>query len=263
MNIIGKIKELEDDLRVWQNFEGGGIVERKEKEIAELKDQLNYHTKWIEILETLDEFKENLALRQENHLDVQESIDYETFFKSELLKIFLDSKVIYSKQGVWEYISQENIRKCIAHQDEKLRFIKACFNDNGIEIQGPTSIVSGSFDDFTYFDIRQKGTSIPAVSETEKLTAKLKLTLLYKLGIIDHLRSFNALNRNDRALSKLLHLLLEIGNKNTFQTYLSAEYSAEKSSAPQNNPLSSKLVEKAESILRSHGITDEELKKFY
>jgi len=96
-----------------------------------------------------------------------------------------------------------------------------------------------------------------------KVTNKLKLAILYKLGIIDHLRTFDSLKNNDRALSRLLHTILESGTNDTFQTYLSAERSGSHSSAPQNNPLSDKLKEEAEEILGKTDLTNSELKKYY
>jgi hypothetical protein len=87
---------------------------------------------------------------------------------------------------------------------------------------------------------------------------------MYKLGIIDHLRTFDSLKNNDRALSRVLNAILDVGGPNTFQTYLSAEKSAETgSSAPQNNPLSTKLLNKASEKLKSAGLTDSEIKKYH
>lgn len=95
------------------------------------------------------------------------------------------------------------------------------------------------------------------------LSLKLKLTLLYKLGIIDHLRTFDSLKNNDRALSRLLHVLLQEGKPDTLQPYLSAERSGKKSLVPQNNPLSSKLKEEAVQILERTDLTNDEIKKYY
>jgi len=87
---------------------------------------------------------------------------------------------------------------------------------------------------------------------------------MYKLGIIDHLRTFDSLKNNDRALSRVLNAILDVGGPNTFQTYLSAEKSAEiGSSATQNNPLSSKLREEAVQILERTDLTNDEIKKYY
>lgn len=95
------------------------------------------------------------------------------------------------------------------------------------------------------------------------LSLKLKLTLLYKLGIIDHLRTFDSLKNNDRALSRLLHILFEEGKPDSLQPYLNSERSGKGSSAPQNNPLSLKLLERAEQILERTDLTNDEIGKFY
>jgi hypothetical protein len=101
------------------------------------------------------------------------------------------------------------------------------------------------------------------LSENEKISNKLKLTLLYKLGIIDHLRNYESIKNNDRALSRLLNILLEAGKPDTFQTYLSAERSGDLSGAKQNNPLSKKLIEKAEDILSKIDLTNSEIQKYH
>ena len=101
------------------------------------------------------------------------------------------------------------------------------------------------------------------LSEKEKISNKLRLTLLYKLGVIDHLRNYESIKNNDRALSRLLNILLEAGKPDTFQTYLSAERSGDLSGAKQNNPLSKKLIEEAEDILFKSGLTNSELQKYY
>jgi len=95
------------------------------------------------------------------------------------------------------------------------------------------------------------------------LSLKLKLTLFYKLGIIDHLRTFDSLKNNDRALSRLLHILFEEGKPVSLQPYLNSERSGKGSSAPQNNPLSLKLLERAEQILERTDLTNDEIGKFY
>lgn len=86
---------------------------------------------------------------------------------------------------------------------------------------------------------------------------------MYKLGIIDHLRTFDSLKNNDRALSRLLHILFEEGKPDSLQPYLNSERSGKGSSAPQNNPLSLKLLERAEQILERTDLTNDEIGKFY
>ena len=100
-------------------------------------------------------------------------------------------------------------------------------------------------------------------SEKEKISNKLRLTLLYKLGVIDHLRNYESIKGNDRALSRLLNILLEAGKPDTFQTYLSAERSGDLSGAKQNNPLSKKLIEEAEDILSKTDLTNSEIQKYH
>ena len=60
-----------------------------------------------------------------------------------------------------------------------------------------------------------------------------------------------------------LSKLFEITKPETFQTYLSAHRSGDASSAPQNNPLSRKLIEKAEDILSKTDLTNSEIQKYH
>ena len=160
-------------------------------------------------------------------------------------------------------LPEENLNLVASCQNSKLEYLKECLLENGIDTHGPTSILDAKISDYKFFDVKSDIGAIKPITESEKRSAKLKLTIMYKLGIIDHLRTFNSLKNNDRALSRLLHLLLEEGKPDTMQSYLSAERFAEKSLVPQNNPLSSKLREEAMQILERTDLTNDEIEKYY
>jgi len=229
-----------------------------------LIEELNSSTNWLDLVESFDNFQENLAQRQENIEFKIDSINLSEFFKSEFTRLFDSCKPIVSKNEIWEYCSDENFNLVIGCQNSKLEYIRECLLENGIDTHGPKSVLDAKISDYRFFDVKNSiGTTEP-ISESEKLNAKLKLTIMYKLGIIDHLRTFDSLKNNGRALSRVLNAILDVGGPNTFQTYLSAEKSAETgSSAPQNNPLAKKLLEKASEKLKSAGLTDSETKKYY
>ena len=65
--------------------------------------------------------------------------------------------------------------------------------------------------DYKFFDVKSDSDAIKPITESEKRSAKLKLTIMYKLGIIDHLRTFDSLKNNDRALSRVLNAILDVG----------------------------------------------------
>ena len=265
MKNIEQIKELEKDLIMWENFEGSSkFVSKKKKELENLISELNTNTNWLDLIESFDSFQENLVFRQKNIEHKIDSINMSEFFKSEFTRLFDSCKPIVSKNEIWEYCSDENFNLVISCQNLKLEYIKECLLENGIETHGPASVLDSKISDYRFFDLKDSVGTTEAITESEKRNAKLKLTLMYKLGIIDHLRTFETLKNNDRALSRVLNAILDVGGPNTFQTYLSAEKSSEHgSSAPQNNPLSNKLLDQANEKLKSAGLTDSEIKKYY
>ena len=265
MKRLEKIKELEKDLVTWENFEGATeLVSKKKKELEKFISELNTNTDWIRHVDSFDDFQKQLAFRQENIESKVEAINMGEFFKSELTRLFDSCTPILSKSDLWEYCSEENLNLVVSCQNSKLEHLKECLLENGIDAHGPTSILDAKISDYKFFDVKSDSGAIKPITESEKRSAKLKLTIMYKLGIIDHLRTFESLKNNDRALSRVINTILDVGGPNTFQTYLSAEKSAETgSSAQQNNPLSKKLLDKAAEKLKSAGLTDSETKKNY
>ena len=265
MKRLEKIKELEKDLVTWENFEGATeLMSKKKKELEKLISELNTNTDWIRLVDSFDDFQKQLAFRQENIESKVEAINMGEFFKSELTRLFDSCTPILSKSDLWEYCLEENLNLVVSCQNSKLEHLKECLLENGIDAHGPTSILDAKISDYKFFDVKSDSGAIKPITESEKRSAKLKLTIMYKLGIIDHLRTFESLKNNDRALSRVLNTILDVGGPNTFQTYLSAEKSAETgSSAQQNNPLSKKLLDKAAEKLKSAGLTDSEIKKNY
>lgn len=265
MKRLEKIKELEKDLVTWENFEGATeLVSKKKKELEKFISELNTNTDWIRLVDSFDDFQKQLAFRQENIESKVEAVNMSEFFKSELTRLFDSCTPILSKSDLWEYCSEENLNLVVSCQNSKLEHLKECLLENGIDAHGPTSILDAKISDYKFFDVKSDSGAIKPITESEKRSAKLRLTIIYKLGIIDHLRTFESLKNNDRALSRVLNTILDVGGPNTFQTYLSAEKSAETgSSAQQNNPLSKKLLDKAAEKLKSAGLTDSETKKNY
>jgi len=265
MKRLEKIKELEKDLAIWDNFEGATeLVSKKKEELENLISELNTNTDWIKLVDSFDDFQKKLAFRQENIESNIEAVNMGEFFKSELTRLFVSCKTILSKNDLWEYCSEENLNLVASCQNSKLEYLKECLLENGIDTHGPTSIIDAKISDYKFFDVKSDSGTIKPITESEKRSAKLRLTIMYKLGIIDHLRTFDSLKNNDRALSRVLNAILDVGGPNTFQTYLSAEKSAEiGSSATQNNPLSSKLKEEAVQILERTDLTIDEIKKYH
>ena len=127
MKRLEKIKELEKDLAIWENFEGATeLVSKKKKELENLILELNSNTDWIKLVYSFDDFQKKLAFRQENIESKVEAVNMSEFFKSELTRLFDSCKPILSKIDSWEYCSEENLNLVVSCQNSKLEYLKEC-----------------------------------------------------------------------------------------------------------------------------------------
>ena len=258
MDRLSTIEELEYQLVYNESFMLDSNIFRKISKELELEVQrLNEETDWIDIVGSYDSFLDHI-MKLENdfsHID--------GFQKKEVLNIVLKqldkscTKVI-DKNGVWKYCRDENYKAVIDVQNDKLNYLKDSFTMIGIYIEGLDNV--DEFINGSYNLIEFGGTELSQIVETEeeKRTNKLKIALLYRLGVIDHLQKFDSLKNNDSALSRVLASFLG-GDKKTYQPYISAAKNNPKSSSIQNNPLSKKLVEKADDILINSGVSLKDL----
>jgi len=237
MNRLSTIEELEYQLELNESLMLDPNIFRKVSKELELEIQrLNQETDWIELAGSYDSFLNDITKLENDfsHID--------GFQKKEVLNIALKqldkscTKVIY-KNGAWKYCSDENYKAVIDVQNDKLNYLKDSFTIIGIYIEGLDNV--DEFINGSYNLIEFGGTELSQIVETEeeKRTNKLKIALLYRLGVIDHLG----------------------GDKKTYQPYISAAKNNPKSSSIQNNPLSKKLVEKADDILINSGVSLKDL----
>jgi len=258
MDRLSTIEELEYQLELNESLMLDPNIFRKVSKELELEIQrLNQETDWIELAGSYDSFLNDITKLENDfsHID--------GFQKKEVLNIALKqldkscTKVIY-KNGAWKYCSDENYKAVIDVQNDKLNYLKDSFTIIGIYIEGLDNV--DEFINGSYNLIEFGGTELSQIVETEeeKRTNKLKIALLYRLGVIDHLQKFDSLKNNDSALSRVLASFLG-GDKKTYQPYISAAKNNPKSSSIQNNPLSKKLVEKADDILINSGVSLKDL----
>jgi len=258
MNRLSTIEELEYQLELNESLMLDPNIFRKVSKELELEIQrLNQETDWIELAGSYDSFLNDITKLENDfsHID--------GFQKKEVLNIALKqldkscTKVIY-KNGAWKYCSDENYKAVIDVQNDKLNYLKDSFTIIGIYIEGLDNV--DEFINGSYNLIEFGGTELSQIVETEeeKRTNKLKIALLYRLGVIDHLQKFDSLKNNDSALSRVLASFLG-GDKKTYKPYISAAKNNPKSSSIQNNPLSKKLVEKADDILINSGVSLKDL----
>ena len=258
MDRLSTIEQLEYQLEFNESFMLDPNIFRKVSKELELEIQrLNQETDWIELAGSYDSFLNDITKLENDfsHID--------GFQKKEVLNIALKqldkscTKVIY-KNGAWKYCSDENYKAVIDVQNDKLNYLKDSFTIIGIYIEGLDNV--DEFINGSYNLIEFGGTELSQIVETEeeKRTNKLKIALLYRLGVIDHLQKFDSLKNNDSALSRVLASFLG-GDKKTYQPYISAAKNNPKSSSIQNHPLSKRLVEKADDILINSGVSLKDL----
>ena len=184
--------------------------------------------------------------------------------KKKVLKIVIEqlkhqSVDMIEKTGLWEYFNEENYKLAYDLQNEKLEYLTDSFREIGVFCQGVEDIHDLVTKDYELVKLGSSNSSLNHLTEEEKRSNKLKLAILFKLGVIDHLKKIDSLKNNDTAMSRVLASFMGVKG-DSFQSYLSASKNNPKSSSSQNNPLSDKLIEEAEIILERAGVNLNELK---
>ena len=259
MDRLSEIKELLETLKQFENFEGGNsIIDRTKEKISLWIELINQETNWIEIVGSMESFMDSIEKLEEDYSQNNESD------KTKVLKVALDqlktkSEEIFQKVGLWEYCNKENIDLIVGLQNEKLEYLIDSFREIGVFCQGVEDVYDLVSKDYELVNLGGSNSRSKHLSEEEKRSNKLKLAILFKLGIMDHLKKIDSLKNNDSAMSRVLASFLG-GKKDSYQPYLSAAKNNPKTSSSQNNPLSNKLIEEAETILEKAGVNLNELK---
>ncbi len=258
MDRLSVIQDLQKTI-VSYEYMGAGSSQRikTEDELSKQLKLLNQEVNWEDEVGSMRSFLDSI-MRFEDDFSYQEGID-----KKKVLQIVMDelkakSKAVLEKTDLWEYCSKENLEIVLDLQNEKLEYLIESFKMIGIYCEGISNIQELVNNDYQLIELRSLNTSVTHLTEAEKRSYKLKLAILYRLGIIDHLQKFESLRNNDSAMSRVLASFMG-GKKNSYQPYLSAAKNNPRSSSSQNNPLSDKLTEEVESILTRAGINLNEL----
>lgn len=253
MDRLSKIKKLKNSYNFYETFHDtqqtqARISYKLEQEVKKFNDETN----WTQLVGTQDSFIEDV-MKLENDFP-----GFTSFQKKELLKISLNKLKatcidIISKNDIWEYCNDENYQDIIAIQNDKLNYLKDSFKIIGIYIEGLDNVVEFINPSYRLTVLSDYDASQIHETDEEKKTNKLKIAILYRLGIIDHLQKFGSLKHNDSALSRVLASFLG-GRKDTFQPYISAAKNNPKSSSAQNNPITPKISRKVNDILINSGL---------
>lgn len=258
MDRLSEIKRLEDSFMLYEKlFDTQETQERISHKLEEEIKNLNDQTDWTQLAGTEDSFIDEVK-KLENDFP-----GFTSFQKKELLKISLNKLKasclnIIAKNDIWKYCNDENYQKIIRIQNDKLNYLKSSFKIIGIYIEGLENINEFTNQSYQLNELTDYDACQIHETDEEKRTNKLKIAILYRLGIIDHLQKFDSLKYNDSALSRVLSSFLG-GRKDTFQPYISAAKNNPKSSSIQNHPLSEKLVKKVDDILINSGISLKDL----
>jgi hypothetical protein len=259
---MDRILLIEDLIRALESSEYfDGYLSNKridiEKELSQQLELLNQETDWVAEVGSTEDFIDSIATL-ENDFYLQDGADKKMVLKIMLDKLKRQSKDIFEKLGLWEYCNQENYELAIDLQSQKLDYLLESFRMIGIYCEGVDNIQDLVYKEYQLIELRNANDAITYLTEVEKRSYKLKLAILYRLGIIDHLQKFDSLKNNDSAMSRVLASFMG-GNKDSYQPYLSAAKNNPMSSSSQNNPLSAKLIEEVEDILARLGINLDEL----
>lgn len=253
MDRLTEIKKLEDSYKFHEGLHETQDTRRRiSRKLEQEIKTLNEETDWIQLVGTKGSFEENVK-KLENDFP-----GFTSFQKKEILKISLDKLKatcdnIIAKNDIWKYCSDKNLQSIIKIQNYKLSYLKDSFKIIGIYVEGLDNIYEFNNQSYRLIELTDYDASQIHETDEEKRTSKLKIAILYRLGIIDHLQKFDSLKDNDSALSRVLASFLG-GRKDTFQPYISAAKNNPKSSSVQNNPVSQKLIEKANDILFNSGM---------
>lgn len=252
------IQDLQRTIDSYGYF-GASASERSktEDELSKQLELLNQEVNWVDKVGSMQSFLDSI-MRFENEYSLQEGID-----KKKVLQIVMDelkakSRAVLEKTDLWEYCSEDNLEMVLDLQNEKLEYLIESFKMIGIYCEGVSNIQELVNNDYQLIELRKVNTSVTHLTEAEKRSYKLKLAILYRLGVIDHLQKMDCLRNNDSTMSRVLASFMG-GKRNTYQPYLSAAKNNPRSSSSQNNPLSDSLTEEVESILTSAGINLNEL----
>ena len=253
MDRLSVIKELSIAIEKFDDYYQKISVKLDlEADLLQQIELLNQEVNWIETVGSTESF-ENSIIKLEEDYSQNVGID-----KMKILKVALDrlktkSKDVVDKVGLWEYCNKENIDLIIDLQNEKLKYLTDSFREIGVFCQGVEDIHDLVTKDYELVKLGSSNSSSNHFTEEEKRSNKLKLAILFKLGVIDHLKKIDSLKNNDTAMSRVLGSFIGVKG-DSFQSYLSAAKNNPKSSSSQNNPLSAKLMEKAETIIERAGV---------
>ena len=253
MDRLKQINQLVDQLGFFDSFgTDPAIRENIEKNLSEQIELLNKEDQWIEELGNMNSFLDSIEKLEDDYSALNGTN------KKKVLKIVLDqlkhqSVDMIEKTGLWEYFNEENYKLAHDLQNEKLEYLIDSFRDIGVFCQGVEDIHDLVTKEYELVKLGSSNSSLNHLTEEEKRSNKLKLAILFKLGVIDHLKKIDSLKNNDTAMSRVLASFIGVKG-DSFQSYLSASKNNPKSSSSQNNPLSDKLIEEAEIILERAGI---------
>ena len=258
MDRLSVIQDFQKTLVSYEYF-GASASERSktEDELSKQLDLLNQEVNWEDKVGSLQSFLDSI-MRLEAEFSLQENIDKKKVLQIVMNELKDTSKAVFEKTDLWEYCSEENLEIVLDLQNEKLEYLTESFKMIGIYCEGISNIQELVNNDYRLIELRNLNTSVTHLTEAEKRSYKLKLAILYRLGVVEHLQKFESLRNNDSTMSRVLASFLG-GKKNSYQPYLSAAKNNPRSSSSQNNPLSDKLTEEVESILTRVGINLDDL----
>lgn len=253
MDRLKQIHQLVNQLGFFDSFGTDPTIgENIQKNLSEQIELLNKENLWIEELGSMKSFLDSIEKLEEDY-SAQNGSNKKKVLKIVLNQLKHQSVDMIEKTGLWEFFNEENNELAHDLQNRKLEYLLESFREIGFYCQGVKDIHDLVTKDYKLIELGSSNSSSNHLTEEEKRSNKLKLAILYRLGVMDHLKRIDSLKNNDSAMSRVLASFLG-GKKDSYQPYLSAAKNNPKSSSSQNNPLSGKLMEEAEIILERAGV---------
>ena len=218
-NLYNKLKELKSKkvtpgvTHVLYEFRNELYNAEKYKQI--LIDTLRKETDWVSLVGSQDDHNSDVRAILSSEEGSAENIIL--MLQKQINQLINTTQEIVRLDGLWEYCETDVIEQIINLQQDKLNHLEVTLNDYNVIILNNSPIRSLKFKDLSFEKL-----SDTEWAEENPTTAKYKLAVLYKLGVIDFLKNNSTLKNNNSELGRVISLFAG-GSPNAYITTLSAE----------------------------------------
>jgi len=270
-NFMVRVKLVGLDESIKSDVVNGKLSKRTSKISLEIADEISSLTNKME--KAVDDYF--IALTEEQKFffgmmpdvfmlwtgEPKDNVSHEDlilFYKSRLKRYLKLIREEYVIEDFWSSGSKKTSVSIESSMMSNINSLVTHLNKLGVEVVGLDSVKQVKDNDVEYIQGESRESLI--LENNDGVSFKKKLTMLYRLGVMDHLNNIDSLKGNQSKISHLLSILLG-GSKSTYQPYISAKDSYPQSNYLQNYPLNDKLIEETNEIFDAIGIPQSNLVK--